>query len=270
MLTSKGGTTSDLSALLRGYGKELVVSATDIVFDETKRVLHQLEGDVTVQEGELLTIDGSTGLVYAGEIPLKVAEMTNDLQILMGWANRYKSIAVMAEANTLEDAKRATDSNADGIGLCRMDSLLKDKSCIELMRQFLLCEREPRQLLLQSLAPILQSMIFDMFKVVGDGSFMFQLLDCNLSSFFPDMYAEDYEQRIQQLASQCGIGVSKCRNQIRDYREINPMLGFRGARVAIVEDLLLQLQVSAITGIDMFFFFFLSYVAIVIKLVSID
>jgi pyruvate,orthophosphate dikinase len=249
LLTSKGGTSSALSTILRGLGQELVVSASDIIFDNEKRELRQLDGDLVVKEGDIITLDGSTGLVYVGEVPLKHAEMTRDLQLLIGWADRYKKLQVMAEVSTMIEAKFAIDSTADGVGMCRLETLLKDKSCIDFVRKLLLADTTLKRTNAYSeLVPRLQSLIFDLFKVIGSGKFMFQFANCSISTFFPDILSADFHDKLRHIAHMCDVEIAYCHNRVRDLFEVNPLMGFCGAREAIIDNSMLELQVTAVTG----------------------
>eukprot|EP01033_Poteriospumella_lacustris_P003408 gene3408-2520_t len=249
LITSKGGSSSDLASIVRGLGKEIVLSALDIVCDEEKKELRQKSGDVFVKEGELITIDGATGLVYAGDLPLKRLFLNHDLRILLEWADRYKIMGVLADASTLDDAKLAFDGNPDGIGLCRLDVLIRRKSCVHEIRRLLLCDSEEQKRdCVGNLTAALQSEILDLFKVTGSGVVNFSILESSLGTFFPHFFSDDYESAVGRVAAEAKIDVVSCSEKIRKWSDTNPLLGFRGSRVAIAEPLLLQAQVMAIFG----------------------
>lgn len=249
MITSKGGSSSDLASIVRGLGKEIVLSAFDIVCDEEKKELRQKSGDVAVKEGELITIDGATGLVYAGDLPLKRLYLNHDMRILLEWADRYKIMGVLADASTLDDAKLAIDGNPDGIGLCRLDVLLRRKACIHEIRRLLLCDsEEQKRSCVCNLTAALQSEILDLFKVTGSGVVNFAILESSLGTFFPHFFSDEYESAVGRVAAEAKIDVASCSEKMRKWSDTNPLLGYRGARVAIAEPLLLQAQVMAIFG----------------------
>lgn len=249
MVTSKGGSSSDLASIVRGLGKEIVLSALEIVYDEEKKELRQRSGDVAVKEGELITIDGATGLVYAGELPLKRLHLTHDMQILLTWADRYKTMGVLADASTLDDAKLAIDGNSDGVGVCRLDALLRRKICLPAMRQLLLCDSEEQKRdCAGTLTAALQSEILDLFKVTGSGVVNFAILESSLGTFFPHFFSNDFESAVARVAAEAKIDAASCLEKIRKWNDTNPLLGCRGARVAIAEPLLLEAQVMAIFG----------------------
>lgn len=241
--------SSNLITVLRELGKEVIVSAHDIIFDPENRELRNLSGDVIIHETELITIDGGSGLIYVGDVPLKLRETTEDFRVLMRWADKFKSTQVFVEAHTCKQAKLGSDLGSDGLGMCRIDKILKEHPLLDQFRFFLLA-KEPEQLnkVAQDMTADLEGQIFELMKVISGQGFIIQLADAAVSEFFPDPSLSDFEHRLDGIASRLALSRDYCHDRLMELREVNPLLGHRGARMMLTNPRFAEMQLTAIIG----------------------
>ena len=241
ILTATGGTTSHASVVARGWGKCCVSGAINMEIDADKKMVvingRSFSGD------DILSIDGSTGEVILGELPLVEPEFCSDFKTIMKWADEARNLRVMANADSPEDAKRARELGAEGIGLCRTEHMFFDPDRIITMRQMIIADNvSDRHNALDSLLPCQRQDFEEIFTVMHDLPVIIRLLDPPLHEFLP----HDLKSQTE-LASELGISLKQIQIRVNQLHEVNPMLGHRGCRLAISYPEILEMQVTAIT-----------------------
>jgi len=240
ILTSRGGMTSHAAVVARGMGKPCVAGAGDIVIDYKAQTL-TVKGKV-LKPGDKVTLDGSTGEVLLGEMPMQQPAMTDHFATLMGWADAARRLKVRANAETVLDAETARKFGAQGIGLCRTEHMFFDPTRILHVRQMILAETtEDRRAALDKIEPHQRKDFVDLFKIMNGLPVTIRLLDPPLHEFLPQEAAE-----IQELAKTLGVSVERVQQRIARLHESNPMLGLRGCRLGIVYPEIYETQVRAI------------------------
>ncbi len=240
ILTSTGGMTSHAAVVARGWGKCCVAGAGTIRIDERKRQI-SVTG-TSYSHGDTLSIDGSTGEVFVGQLATCVPKLSSDFNRVMGWADRYRRLRVRTNADTPGDAKRAREFGAEGIGLCRTEHMFFEGDRIIAMRQMILAEAKPdREKALKKLLPFQRRDFEGIFKAMKNLPVTIRLLDPPLHEFLPH---DDAAQ--QEVARTLGVPVGRIRSRIEQLHEMNPMLGHRGCRLLITYPEVLVMQVTAI------------------------
>jgi len=241
ILTARGGMTSHAAVVARGMGKCCVVGCSDIEIDAPGRVMHC--GDVTLREGEALTLDGSTGEVILGEAPTVLPELGGAFSQLMKWADRFRDLRVRTNADTPQDATVAREFGAEGIGLCRTEHMFFQPERIRVVRRMILASSDlERSRALDELLPMQRGDFEGIFRAMDGLPVTIRLLDPPLHEFLPQ---EDDEKA--ELASNLGISLAMLRSKLEPLREYNPMLGHRGCRLGITYPEIYATQVRAIT-----------------------
>ena len=241
ILTARGGMTSHAAVVARGMGKCCVVGCSDIEIDMVGRVMHS--GEVTLREGEALTLDGSTGEVILGQAPTVLPELGGAFSQLMKWADRFRDLRVRTNADTPQDATVAREFGAEGIGLCRTEHMFFQPERIRAVRRMILASSElERSQALDELLPMQRSDFEGIFRVMDGLPVTIRLLDPPLHEFLPQEEDEKAE-----LASTLGISLAMLRSKLEPLREYNPMLGHRGCRLGITYPEIYATQVRAIT-----------------------
>lgn len=240
ILTSRGGMTSHAAVVARGMGKCCVAGCGEIrVEEENKRFI---AGDITVREGDYISLDGSTGNVYLGSIPTVEPEFSGSFAVLMGWADEVRTLRVRTNADNPRDAEIAVKFGAEGIGLCRTEHMFFEEKRIPVVREMIVSKtREQREKALSKLLPMQKKDFKEIFKVMGERPVTIRLLDPPLHEFLPK---EDKD--IKQLAEAMGITYEELKGIVRDLEEFNPMLGHRGCRLAITFPEIAVMQTRAI------------------------
>jgi pyruvate, orthophosphate dikinase len=241
ILTTRGGMTSHAAVVARGMGRPCVAGAGDIRVDYAAATL-TAKGAV-VRAGEMITLDGCTGEVMNGAVPMVEAEaVSGDFATLMTWADAIRTMAVRANADTPTDADVAQQFGAEGIGLCRTEHMFFDPQRIHHMREMILAtEVESRKAALAKLLPYQREDFVGIFKAMKGLPVTIRLLDPPLHEFLP------HNERDQQaLANDLGLSLDQVRNRVQQLHEANPMLGHRGDRLAITYPEILEMQVRAI------------------------
>jgi pyruvate, orthophosphate dikinase len=240
ILTTRGGMTSHAAVVARGMGRACVAGAGDLKVDyETATIA---VGNRVVRAGDGITIDGGTGEVFLGTVPTTKPELSGDFAILMGWADRFRTIGVRANADTPADARMAREFGAEGIGLCRTEHMFFDDGRIVAVREMIVAEDEKgRRRALAKLLPMQRADFVELFKIMGKLPVTIRLLDPPLHEFLPHGDAE-----MKQVAEAAGVSLSRIREASGKLFEVNPMLGHRGCRLAITYPEIYEMQARAI------------------------
>ena len=240
ILTTRGGMTSHAAVVARGMGKPCVTGASALRVDYRAQTM--TAGGTTMKKGDTLTIDGSTGQVLAGKVPMRESELAGEFDTLMKWADAVRKLKVRANADTPADARAAIKFGAEGIGLCRTEHMFFDENRIRAVREMILAEDEKaRRVALGKLLPMQRADFVELFKTMGGLPVTIRLLDPPLHEFLPHS-----EEEIAQVAQTMGADPKKLANRARELHEFNPMLGFRGCRLAIAYPEITEMQARAI------------------------
>jgi len=240
ILTARGGMTSHAAVVARGMGKCCVAGCSELVIDEHKKILKIK--DQTFKEGDYITLDGSTGEVYANQLPVIDPELAGEFAVLMKWATEVKKLGIRTNADTPKDAKIARDFGAEGIGLTRTEHMFFEGDRITAMREMILADTEGgRRKALDKLLPYQRIDFEGIFKAMDKLPVIIRLLDPPLHEFLPK---EDDE--IKELSKITNVSVEKIKNRITELHEFNPMLGFRGCRLGVVYPEISEMQARAV------------------------
>ncbi len=240
ILTTRGGMTSHAAVVARSMGKPCVSGAGSIRVDSNARTMST--GGVTLKEGDLITIDGSNGQVMSGRIPMVEPELSGEFGTLIGWADAVRKLGVRANADTPTDARVAVKFGAEGIGLCRTEHMFFDEERIQAVREMILADDEKaRRAALNKLLPMQRADFVDLFEIMGGLPVTIRLLDPPLHEFLPHGEAE-----IAEVAAAMGADPKKLAARAEEMKEFNPMLGFRGCRIAIAYPEIAEMQARAI------------------------
>jgi pyruvate, orthophosphate dikinase len=230
VLTAHGGMTSHAAVVARGMGKPCVAGCESLSIDLDARSI--TVGGQTLSEGDVLTIDGGTGAVIVGEVPLVPPQVNDDLETILGWGDEHRRLKVRANADTPEDAAKAREFGAQGIGLCRTEHMFMAQDRLPVVQQMIMAEDERgRRAALDRLLPFQQGDFEGIFEAMAGLPVTIRLLDPPLHEFLPDEeHAAD----------------ERMRRRIRALREANPMLGTRGCRLGLQYPEIYEMQVRAI------------------------
>ncbi len=240
ILTTRGGMTSHAAVVARGMGKPCVSGAGALRVDYRTQTLDA--GGVTLKKGDILTIDGSTGQVLAGKVAMLQPELAGEFGTLMQWADAVRKLRVRANADTPADARAAIKFGAEGIGLCRTEHMFFDEDRIQAVREMILAEDEKaRRAAVAKLLPMQRADFVELFTIMGTLPVTIRLLDPPLHEFLPHTEAE-----IAAVAKAMGADPKKLADRARELHEFNPMLGFRGCRLAIAYPEIAEMQARAI------------------------
>lgn len=241
ILTSTGGMTSHAAVVARGWGRCCVAGAGEIQIDEKGRKI-KVAGK-TYKQDDVLSIDGSTGEVMAGEVATQTPKLSGDFSTVMGWADKYRKLLVRTNADTPKDAKKARDFGAQGIGLCRTEHMFFEGDRIMAMREMILAGTETdRKKALKKLLPVQRKDFVGIFTAMKGLPVTIRLLDPPLHEFLP----HDNKSQ-QEMAKRMGIKAAEVKQRVAALHEANPMLGHRGCRLAVTYPEILDTQVQAIT-----------------------
>ncbi len=247
ILTARGGMTSHAAVVARGMGKCCVSGAGAVHVDYHARTMSI--GGETWKEGEWLSLDGSTGDVFLGQVPTKEAELTGDFGTLMELADRYRKLGVRANADTPEDAKVARNFGAKGIGLCRTEHMFFEGDRIKAVREMILAEDETgRRKALAKLLPMQRGDFEGLFREMNGLAVTIRLLDPPLHEFVPH---DEENQRV--MAHEMNVPLAVIKMRVDDLHEFNPMMGHRGCRLGITYPEITEMQTRAIleAGLNM-------------------
>nr|AIT69973.1 pyruvate orthophosphate dikinase [Heterosiphonia pulchra] len=241
IVTARGGMTSHAAVVARGMGRACITGVSSMTIDEEKGVV-KLDENVSVKEGDCVTIDGATGQVMLGKLETKPAQMCEEFKTLMQWADQRRDMTVLANAETPEDVRRALSLGAEGVGLCRTEHMFFDADRIVAVRQMILAEdNEVRTDALNKLLPMQRQDFTEILEVMQGRPVTIRLLDPPLHEFLPH---EQHE--FEAVARSAGVSVDVLKARADASREANPMLGLRGCRVGIVYPEIYRMQTQAI------------------------
>jgi len=240
ILTARGGMTSHAAVVARGMGRPCVSGAGALKIDSVKGTM--VAGQCTLGRGDWITIDGATGKVYEGSVPMRQPELTGDFGTLMGWADSFRALKVRANADTPADAATALGFGAEGVGLCRTEHMFFDAGRIVAVRRMILAEaHEERSAALAELLPMQRADFEAIFRVMQGLPVTIRLLDPPLHEFLPQK-----DEDILDVARAAGTDPQKLRQRAIALHESNPMLGHRGCRLAITFPEIYEMQARAI------------------------
>ncbi len=240
ILTSRGGMTSHAAVVARGMGRPCVAGAGDLRID-TRGKQMVVRGE-TIKEGDVITLDGSTGEIMLGEVPTVQPELTGDFATLMGWVDEVRTLKVRANAETPLDARTARKFGAEGIGLCRTEHMFFDADRIVAVREMILAGDEAgRRAALAKILPFQKDDFVELFDIMQGLPVTIRLLDPPLHEFLPTSEAE-----MEEVAKAAGADLATLRARNAQLHEANPMLGHRGCRLGITYPEIYEMQARAI------------------------
>ncbi|MBR3260290.1 MAG: pyruvate, phosphate dikinase [Firmicutes bacterium] len=243
ILTARGGMTSHAAVVARGMGKCCVAGCSEAKVDEAAKAL-TFDSGASYKEGDVISIDGSTGAVYDGAVKTVEPDVSGDFATLMKWADEIRTLKVRTNADNPRDAKQAVDFGCEGIGLCRTEHMFFEEERIPAIRRMIVAETpEERQEALEIIRPFQQGDFKEMYKVLEDRPMTVRLLDPPLHEFLPQTEAE-----IRELANTMDMSYEKLQDIVDDLHEQNPMLGTRGCRLAVLYPEIAVMQTEAIIG----------------------
>ena len=240
ILTTRGGMTSHAAVVARGMGKPCVSGAGSLRVDYTAATV--TVAGRTLRQGDVITIDGSTGQVLAGRVPMIEPTLSGEFGILMGWADDIRKLGVRANADTPSDARVSMKFGAEGIGLCRTEHMFFDEGRISAVREMILADDErARRSALDKLLPMQRADFTELFEIMQGLPVTIRLLDPPLHEFLPHS-----EEEIAEVAAAMKADARKLADRARELHEFNPMLGFRGCRLALAFPEIAEMQARAI------------------------
>lgn len=240
ILTSRGGMTSHAAVVARGMGKCCVAGCSEIRVNEERKEMRS--GDITLKEGDFISIDGSTGTVYKGLIKKVQPTLSGGFAEFMTWVDDVRVMEVRTNADTPKDAIQALEFGAEGIGLCRTEHMFFDESRISSVRKMILSNTvEERKRALDEILPFQRQDFFELYEAMGEMPVTIRLLDPPLHEFLPTK-----KEDILNLAWSMEVDEDVLIDRVESLQEINPMLGHRGCRLAVTFPEIYRMQVRAI------------------------
>ncbi|WP_411336683.1 pyruvate, phosphate dikinase [Ruminococcus gauvreauii] len=240
ILTARGGMTSHAAVVARGMGTCCVSGCGEIKMNEDERYF-ELGGE-TVKEGDYISLDGTTGRIYLGDIRTKEAEIGGNFQRIMDWADKYRRMQVRTNADTPADTKKAVELGAEGIGLCRTEHMFFEPERIPKIRKMILSDTpEAREAALSELIPFQKGDFKAMYEALEGRPMTVRYLDPPLHEFVPTS-PED----IEALAAEMGLSAEEVREKCDDLHEFNPMMGHRGCRLPVTYPEIARMQTRAV------------------------
>ncbi|MCC6982328.1 MAG: pyruvate, phosphate dikinase [Bauldia sp.] len=240
ILTARGGKTSHAALIARGIGKPCVVGAREVRVDIDSGVV--TIGGEALLRGETITIDGGSGEIFAGAVPMAEPSISGDFATLLGWADGVRRMKVRANADTPADARKALAFGAEGIGLCRSEYMLLERTQIDLIRRMILSETEAeRRAVLDRLLPMQRAGFAEIFEIMHGRPVTIRLLDAPLHEFLPQS-----ESEILDFSLATGLSPGRVRLLSDSLAEANPLLGHRGCRLAVTYPEIVEMQARAI------------------------
>ena len=242
ILTARGGMTSHAAVVARGMGRPAVVGCHALHINEENKTM-TINGKI-YHEGDPLSMDGTTGHIYAGLIPTVKAEVSGDFGRLMGWADTYRTLKVRTNADTPRDTRQAVEFGAEGIGLCRTEHMFFEADRVKAMREMILSDTpEQRRAALAKILPFQQKDFEDMYKALEGRPMTVRFLDPPLHEFLPQ---ESMVEEIAAIAKELGVSSQTIVQKIRSLHEFNPMMGHRGCRLSITFPEIAEMQTRAV------------------------
>ena len=240
IITTKGGRTSHAAVVARGMGRSCIVAVSDMQIDLDIGAL--IYGDHQLVEGDVITIDGTSGEILKGEAPLETPNLSGDFQTIMQWSDRYKKMAVRANAETVEDAQIAINFGCEGIGLCRTEHMFFDGERVHAMQRMIMSDDVAgRKKALSEIEEMQRADFLSLFQVMNGRPLTIRLLDPPLHEFLPHT-----ERDIEKMVETTGKTLAQVKNRVNQLREMNPMLGHRGCRLLISYPEVIETQARSI------------------------
>ena len=240
ILTARGGMTSHAAVVARGMGRPCVSGAGALRIDYAKGIM--TVGSLELKKGDIVTIDGTTGQVLKGRVPMRQPELSGDFAKLMTWADSIRRLKVRANAETPRDARQAREFGAEGIGLCRTEHMFFETDRILAVREMILADSEEgRRHALAKILPMQRKDFTELFEIMAGFPVTIRLLDPPLHEFLPHE-----EKEIGEVAEALSVSPDKVRRRLSELAEFNPMLGFRGCRLGLVFPEITEMQARAI------------------------
>ncbi|MDD3262362.1 MAG: pyruvate, phosphate dikinase [Candidatus Absconditabacteria bacterium] len=240
ILTARGGMTSHAAVVARGMGKCCVAGASEITVDEKAKTL--IIGGKTYNEGDMITLDGSTGEVFAGALKVVDPELSGDFGTLMSWADKYRTMGVRTNADTPHDAGVARKFGAEGIGLCRTEHMFFAEDRIKAVREMILAnDLDGRKKALAKLLPFQKEDFVGLFRAMEGFPVTIRFLDPPLHEFLPTA-----EEDIVELSKEMNVDLAVLKERIEGLHEFNPMLGHRGCRLVVTYPEIAEMQTEAV------------------------
>ena len=240
ILTSRGGMTSHAAVVARGMGRPCVSGSSEIDINYDRKIFKTKS--IEIKEGDLITIDGSTGRIIQGEVPKIKPEISGDFSKLMGWADDFRKLKVRTHSETPLDTKPAKDFGAERLGLCRTEHMFFDEERILSVREMILSKtKEDRNKALEKLLPHQKNDFIEIFKIMSNLPVTVRLLDPPLHEFLPKT-----EKEINEIANKLKLSLKVIKGRINELHEQNPMLGHRGCRLGISFPEIYEMQCRAI------------------------
>ena len=240
ILTVRGGMTSHAAVVARGMGTCCVSGLSEIVMDEENKKFEL--GGKTFHEGDVISFDGTTGNVYDGAIPTQEAQIAGEFGRIMGWADKYRRLKVRTNADTPEDARKARELGAEGIGLCRTEHMFFEGDRIDAFREMICSDTvEEREKALDKILPVQQGDFEKLYEALEGNPVTIRFLDPPLHEFVPTE-----ESEIEKLAKTQGKSVAQIKAIIASLHEFNPMMGHRGLRLAVTYPEIAVMQTKAV------------------------
>jgi pyruvate,orthophosphate dikinase len=240
ILTARGGMTSHAAVVARGMGKCCVAGCSDVRVDEEQKIMRA--NSLTLREGDLISLDGSSGTVYLGDIPKVDPELSGHFAEYMSWVDEIRRLKVRTNADTPKDSAQAVKFGAEGIGLCRTEHMFFDEARIPAVRRMIVSNSEAqRKKALDELLPLQRKDFYEIYQIMGDRPVTIRFLDPPLHEFLPNK-----AQDIEELAKSMGIPAEDLKDTIESLEEVNPMLGHRGCRLAVTYPEIYRMQTRAI------------------------
>ncbi len=241
ILTGRGGMTSHAAVVARGMGKCCVSGCSEITIDESNKTFVTQDGTV-YKEGDNISLDGTTGYIYHGEIATVEATLSDDFETIMAWSDEVRTLKIRTNADTVRDASKAVELGAEGIGLCRTEHMFFEADRIFAFRQMIVAKEESaRRAALDKILPVQKQDFVGLFEAMRGMPVTIRLLDPPLHEFLPQ---EDPE--IAELAKSLDLTAEALKDIIRGLHEINPMMGHRGCRLAVSYPEIAEMQTRAI------------------------
>ena len=241
VLTIRGGMTSHAAVVARGMGRCCVCGCGELTIDEENKTITTKEGTV-YHEGDYISLDGSTGTVYGGEVKTKAPEISGNFETFMNWADSIRTLGVRANADTPKDARQALAFGAEGIGLVRTEHMFFEESRIFAVRQMITAEtKEQREAALAKILPMQQDDFEKIFEAMEGRPVTIRYLDPPLHEFLPHT-----DEEIKPLAESLGMTFESLKARIESLKEFNPMMGHRGCRLAITYPEIAEMQTRAV------------------------
>ncbi|HAJ32796.1 MAG TPA: pyruvate, phosphate dikinase [Candidatus Atribacteria bacterium] len=248
VLTSRGGMTSHAAVVARGMGKACVAGCSVLNIDlENKKIS---TNDITIKKGDFITIDGGTGEVFSGKVPTIEPKMSKEFETLLSWANKIKRLGVYANADTPEDAQKARELGAEGIGLTRTEHMFMAQERLPIVQKMIMADtKKSRAEALKKLLPMQKSDFLGILKAMEGLPVIIRLLDPPLHEFLPnleDTLIEVNTLKLKNIDSAKLAKKEKLLEIIKSLHEMNPMLGLRGCRLGLLYPEIYEMQVEAI------------------------